>query len=49
MAGRAAFLTIEDAKKQIHSIEEARAEGKTGMEQGSKILNTKDATYHGKK
>jgi len=38
-------MTIEAVRSQIHSIEEARAEGKTGTEQGSKILDTKDAVY----
>lgn len=49
MSGRSSTLTIEAVRSQIHSIEEARPEGKTGTESGSKVLNTKDAVYRGKK
>jgi hypothetical protein len=42
-------MSIDAVKAQIHSIEEARPEGKTGTESGSKILNTPNATYHSSK
>lgn len=40
-----ATMSLEAVKSQIHSIEDARTEGKTGTESGSKILNTKPAIY----
>lgn len=38
-------MSLEAVKSQIHSIEDARSEGKTGTESGSKIFNTKPAVY----
>jgi hypothetical protein len=45
MAGQSAGQSIEAVKSQIRSIEEPRAEGHLGSVNGSKILNTPDATY----
>jgi len=42
-------MSIEAVRAQIHSIEEARPDGKTGTESGSKIRDTPDANYHPKK
>jgi hypothetical protein len=43
-------MSIDAVKAQIHSIEEARPEGKTGnSSSSSKILNTPCADYHPKK
>lgn len=42
-------MSVEAVRAQIHSIEDARPEGKTGTEAGSKILNTTPANYHPKK
>jgi hypothetical protein len=42
-------MSIDAVRSQIHSIEDARPEGKTGTEAGSKILNTKPANYSKKK
>ena len=49
MAGMASTNTIEGVKAQIRSIEEPRAEGHSGTQTGSKILNTPNATYKGGK
>lgn len=45
MAGMGANASISSVRETIHSLESARSEGKTGMEAGSKIFNTKDAIY----